>query len=587
MTARPPGFCRACGLNRVAWTEPRVDYCYACLPGGPFPAPGCGACRSPRYFCQGLCERCHPGSPQYPDSCRDCLAYGVRREHNWRYWGCRGWQSRYPRGTCPYCGRTVPIGDAGACRLCWQQAMHVKEPGVAADPASANRYGQQLFLANLHQARNHTGRRNHRTRTAPPASPARQAVPVRAATFAAVPHRQYPLFHLRPNLLAIRLADTTPDLDPAMRAFCEQVLREHATQHGWSVKQTNDVGRCLRILQALQDTPGARILASELEALAEAGLSVQSTLEVLAAADLLDDDRVSGGRDYFDRQVADLPAAMREQLETWFTIMSHGSTRPPRRRPRHPDTIRLHLRGMRPALAAWIAEGHDSLAEITRDDIRDVLPTGATRITVGQALRSLFGILKAHKRVFVNPTIGVPIGKVGKTVPLPADIDTVRQALHAPDPAAALAVALAIFHALTARQIRDLQRTDIVDGRLALGTRSIPLAGPVRDRLAGYLDDRDRRWPHTINPHLFVNRRSAPRLNPVGPNFPWLAAGVRPQALREDCILAEIEATGGDERRICDLFGLSVAGAGRYRAALTDPDLTDAAGVGSRTHAST
>jgi hypothetical protein len=34
--------------------------------------------------------------------------------------------------------------------------------------------------------------------------------------------------------------------------------------------------------------------------------------------------------------------------------------------------------------------------------------------------------------------------------------------------------------------------------------------------------------------------------------------------LREDRILHEIHATGGDIRRICDLFGLAVSGAVRY-----------------------
>ncbi|MFF1301609.1 hypothetical protein [Streptomyces sp. NPDC058307] len=34
--------------------------------------------------------------------------------------------------------------------------------------------------------------------------------------------------------------------------------------------------------------------------------------------------------------------------------------------------------------------------------------------------------------------------------------------------------------------------------------------------------------------------------------------------LREDRLLHEAEATGGDPRRICDLFGLSVGAALRY-----------------------
>jgi hypothetical protein len=48
---------------------------------------------------------------------------------------------------------------------------------------------------------------------------------------------------------------------------------------------------------------------------------------------------------------------------------------------------------------------------------------------------------------------------------------------------------------------------------------------------------------------------------------------LRPQALREDRILHVIHATGGDVRRICDLFGLSVEGATRYLNTVEHPDL--------------
>ena len=106
--------------------------------------------------------------------------------------------------------------------------------------------------------------------------------------------------------------------------------------------------------------------------------------------------------------------------------------------------------------------------------------------------------------------------------------------------------------------MQELKLTDIVDTRLALDGRDIPLAAPVVVRLAAWLDHRTQTWPASINPHLFVGIRSAPRLGPVGKQFPWTKTDLRPQALREDRILQEIHATGGDIRQICDLFGLSV-----------------------------
>ena len=46
---------------------------------------------------------------------------------------------------------------------------------------------------------------------------------------------------------------------------------------------------------------------------------------------------------------------------------------------------------------------------------------------------------------------------------------------------------------------------------------------------------------------------------------------------------SEIHATDGDIRRICDLFGLSVEGATRYRKTVEHPDLTTLGGWVPRT----
>jgi hypothetical protein len=80
------------------------------------------------------------------------------------------------------------------------------------------------------------------------------------------------------------------------------------------------------------------------------------------------------------------------------------------------------------------------------------------------------------------------------------------------------------------------------------------------------------------NPRLLITRRSAPRLVPVSRTFPWRISSVKPRALRDDRILAEVRATGGDPRRLADLFGVSIDTAGRYVDTLEHPDL-DAAGT--------
>jgi integrase len=130
--------------------------------------------------------------------------------------------------------------------------------------------------------------------------------------------------------------------------------------------------------------------------------------------------------------------------------------------------------------------------------------------------------------------------------------------------------ALATFHGLRAGELRNMHLADLADRRLRLGDRTIPLADPVHVRLAAWLDYRSKRWPHTANPHVFLNHRNACRTNPVGPRWLTLAIGIPVHILREDRILHEARATGGDVRRICELFGLTVEAALRY---LPKPEL--------------
>lgn len=123
------------------------------------------------------------------------------------------------------------------------------------------------------------------------------------------------------------------------------------------------------------------------------------------------------------------------------------------------------------------------------------------------------------------------------------------------------------------RELRVIHVTDIVDARLIIGDRDIPLAAPVLPRLAAWLDQRNTIWPNTANPHLFINRRTAPRLITVSRSFAWNQTGIAAQALREDRILDEVQATGGDIRRICELFGIGVE-AVRYTRILDHTDNT-------------
>jgi hypothetical protein len=399
----------------------------------------------------------------------------------------------------------------------------------------------------------------------------RLEAPPRQPAFTPTTWRQLVLVEVDPDpevLRARRLAAEGGLLD-----HCRAVLEDHGGRHGWSVRQRNLVVQSLRLLAVLQDTPGARIAASDVAMLPRHGGNVESTLEVLDAAGLLLDDRLPRVERYFAERAAGLPGPMRAELDVWVEVMLRGSTRAPRRRARDPETVQLHVTAIMPIVRAWAEAGHSSLAEITTEEVRGALPAGGGRRNLAEfGLRSLFEVLKGRRLVFADPMRAVPATPVNASVPLPLDTAAIREALDSPDPAIALAVALVAFHALTSAQLRALLLTDVVDGRLRLGDRQIPLADPVAVRLRAWLDHRARTWPQTANPHLFINRRAAPRLIPVGRQFPWTQTRLRPQALREDRILQEIHASGGDVRRICDLFGMSVSAAMRYAGTLDGID---------------
>ena len=63
------------------------------------------------------------------------------------------------------------------------------------------------------------------------------------------------------------------------------------------------------------------------------------------------------------------------------------------------------------------------------------------------------------------------------------------------------------------------------------------------------------------------------RAGTVSHHYVLQTVGMAIQQIREDRILHEALATGGDVRRLCDLFGISVAAALRYTAVLDPPGL--------------
>lgn len=450
-----------------------------------------------------------------------------------------------------------------------RQASYARLPRHKFDLVAGNRHGQQLHFADMFKAaRNSTVVPDQSL----PASVLEPIVPVT--------YHQGVFFQADPDL-SCGLTRMPKPRHQVLAAALEAYVAAYARDRRWSPTYTWSVRAGIRVLLGLQDTPGAPIVRSEAGLLSEFNLPIGSVCEVLASVGMLEDDRVPAFQRWFDRQLVDLPGPMTSELATWFDIMCHGSTVAPRRRPRSQQTTRLYVRYVLPALRAWADGGHHSLREIAKEDLLAVLPPeGLARAQLCRAVRSIFRILKARKLVFADPTARMHTWVESGKPPLPVELDALREALISPDPARAAIAALVAFHGLRSAQLRSLRLTDIRDRSLHVDGRSIPLAEPVGVRIRTYLEHRASRWPGSINPHLFIHFRTWFRTEPVGSRWVWLTLGIDGgvEAVRQDRILHEAHATGGDTRRLCDLFGLSINAASRYTATVNHPDLRKVAG---------
>lgn len=574
--------CQVCGTRPPAMRE--IPYCFDCWPGGPVTPPPCRKCGSTQdYYTSGLCARCHthaPGerSPAWKhggrkvvvDSCPDCLGWGVTRTYRWMCPGCKAWRERYPVGTCTGCGRVIAVGGDGACRLCRKQrSMIAHREGTRIDHVSlaeANKSGQQLFFAiggMFHQEG--LGKQPYVKKTVPPDM----------TLLRPVSYRQLVLLDWPRDLRAgLRNGFPSPP-DPALEAAFHQFVREHAERYGWTKGKAETIQRAIRIMLGIQDTPGAPIRRSDVALLSRIKHSAAVVADVLAEAGMLEEDRVPPAVRWFNAAITGLPEPMKQELVVWFDVMRNGSDVPPRSLPRTDTTTTSQLRWAMPALKQW-AEERQSLREIGRDDVLVALPaSGMPRTVMVQALRSIFRILRGRKLVFVNPTARISAPSPARQVPAAVDLDALRAELEADDPARAVLAALLAFHAVRIYQLAALRLTDIRDGRLHVGDQVIPLAAPVRQRIACYLDYRQQTWPTSVNPYLLLHVRNAGTTRHVTPWWIRRQLGMSPQSIRLDRIFDEAQATGGDVRALCDLFGLSIAGAYRYTSVLDRVEYPD------------
>ncbi|MEU8007479.1 hypothetical protein AB0B66_40505 [Catellatospora sp. NPDC049111] len=500
------------------------------------------------------------------DSCPDCFAWGVTRTYGWRCVGCRHALEEFKNnGPCASCSRAVVVLPNGHCRLCHKQRMMIaRQAGRLTRNVSfaeAIKHGHQLYFAGMWHFEQGHGKIPYRKKTVPPDM----------SLLRPVDWQQLVLFDWPRDLKAgLRNGFPLPP-DPQLEAAFHQVAREHAQRFGWSQSKAERVQRGIRVMLAIQDTPGAAIRRSDVLQLSRIKHSAATVADVIAAAGMLDDDIAPPVVRWFHANTRDLPEPMRQELTVWMDVMMLGSTTAPRRNPRSHTCIHNYIRWAMPTLRRW-ADTHHSLREVGRDDVANILaPNGLQRSTVLIALRSIFKILKGRKLVFINPCARLSAPQDRK-VPDPVDLRQLRNSLNSDDPTTAALAALLAFHAVRLWQLRAMRLTDLHDGRLHIGEQVIVLAEPVTQRLAAYLDYRTNTWPTTINPHLFIHRRSWMHDRPVTPWWLHHQLGMSGQLIRQDRILDEAHASSGDLRMLCELFGLSATGAMRYIATVNSPD---------------
>lgn len=593
MTRPICSLCTVCGDRPEAITS--TGYCFGCWPGGPVTPPPCLVCGSFDYYNTGKCRRCHLYGQPAVEACPDCLAWGTTRKTKWVCQACHGWRAAHAeKDVCQTCRTPAHLHtQLGICRLCFAHARNMISVLERFDPAEANRGGQQLFLTGLtHQkgSSRRARRAEQRARTAPSDIPPNIRNDLKAlldiprprhapAISTPVPARseQLAFFPAQRDHSRLRQRDYPWPADPTLLRRLWSLADQRAARLGWSQPVRMRCRAGLRIVLGMQDNPGARIPLSSLEFLTEIDLTTKHVAAVLDDADLLIDDRENVLDQWLEQRLTGLPCQMADEVRIWYDVMVNGRPRPPRRKPRKATTIRLHYSWARPVLLAWAADGHSSLREITREHVRAALAASDHPARTGQGLRSLFRLLKQDHVVFADPTHRMRLGQHPSREPLPVETAAIRALLDESDPARAAVTALVAFHGLATGQVRNLQLIDISAGWLHIDDRKIPLAPPVRKRIAAYLDHRAYTWPNTANPHLFINRRSAMETRNVG--IRWikllLGPGVSCRSIREGRILAEALASHGDAKRLHNMFGLSINASLRYTEVVDHPGFTD------------
>lgn len=506
-------------------------------------------------------------------SCAECLAWGMTYCQGVCL-ACYNFAARYRShtGECAACQRRLPLRD-GYCRLCWCQARHDRD-AAAADARSAVVLApwlaqvrhHQLFFARMDNRRaapralpRRYGQKGRPLKPPPPAAGRPRSRGTQLALSGTPPGRDY-------NQVRFDLRRGTAPGNPYM-AWALHLAHVTAEARGWQPVTRRGMQRVLvAVLASYRD--GEVIAVSAVRALAgRYSISSHNAVEILATMGIMEEDRPALFNSWLDAKLAGLATGLGNEARRWAVTLHDGS---PRTLPRSPDTARCYVRAVRPALLAWSAR-YDHLREVTRYDVLSYIADvyAHERRQAVSALRSLFTWAKKTGVIFRNPASRIRLGKREHPVWQPLTATHLAEALAAATtPPARLCVVLAAVHAARPGAVRalHLDDLDLASRRLRLAGTDRPIGNLTCTVLREWLEYRQRRWPHTANPHLLVSRESALHHGPVSTAYVTSLRGLTAtlERLRIDCQLAEAIATGFDPLHLAQVFGISEHTAIRY-----------------------
>jgi hypothetical protein len=315
-----------------------------------------------------------------------------------------------------------------------------------------------------------------------------------------------------------------------------QIAQVMSQARGWNTTLVAELDRALVVLLSGHADDQQLRYSQLVDVLHRYGVSITRVAEVLSLGGLLDDDRVPAFESWLKNKLADLAPDIAADVRAWIRALQHGG---PRSHPRHPNTVRRYLRPIHPVLIEWSTR-YQHLREVTTSDVTALAQSlhGHPRRHALGALGSLMRHGKKTGSIFADPTTRIRIGHRDDPVlvPLaPAQLDDTAQA--ATTPAARVALALAAVHAARPKAIRNLQLGDVDLGnrRLTIAGLTRPLDELTHHLLTDWLTYRRRRWPHTANPHLIINKQTASNTRPISNNaltapFRRRAATLEPSA---------------------------------------------------------